>query len=353
MRISYVLPSPELGGGNKVVFQHADLLQGLGHEVTILGQGGAPRWLNLAHPYIDYQQSLPHLPPQDLVITTFWVTIATAQRLALGPMVHFCQGYEGGHHHFLPQVAAIEAAYGQPRPAWAVTPFLKQLMESKFQRPCRVVPPPVDGRFRPRWRWSPRRRPWIAVPGVFEAKVKGVATALATVKTLRQRGIPARVLRFSTVPLGDDERGMLEPDDYFCAVRPEEIARQLRQCDLLLMPSEPEEGFGLPMLEAMASHVPVVASRIPSTEFMAGADADLVPVGDVPAFAAAAYDLLTRPRLWRAARRRGGQRAWRFAPSRVAEALDEAVHWAATYRVEDEVPQERQRLEEPGERPCV
>ncbi len=328
MRISYVLPSPELGGGNKVVFQHADLLQGLGHEVTILGAGPAPQWLHLAQPYIDYQQPLPPLLTQDLVITTFWITVATAQRLALGPTVHFCQGYEGSHHHFLSRVDEIEAAYGQHRPAWAVTPFLKELLESKFSRPCRVVPPPVDGRFRPRWRWSPRGRPWIAVPGVFEAKVKGVTTALAAVQNLRQRGIQARVLRFSTVPLGNEERQILEPDDYFCGVRPEVVARQLRRCDLLLMPSEPEEGFGLPMLEAMASRVPVVASRIPSTEFIGGKDAKLVPVGDVQALAAAAYDLLTRPRCWRAARSHGGQRALRFAPSRIAEVLEEAVHWA-------------------------
>ena len=335
MRISYVLPSPELGGGNKVVFQHADLLQARGHEVTILGEGPPPKWLELAQPYIDYSQPLPSLPSQDLVITTFWITVATAKRLALGPVIHFCQGYEGSHHHFLPQVDEIEAAYGDPRPAWAVTPFLAELMQRKFARPCRVVPPPVDLRFTPRWRWSPRRRPWIAVPGLFEAKVKGVPTALAAVGRLRQRGIAARVLRFSTMPLGDAERQLLDPDRYLCGVRPEAVARELRQCDLLLMPSEPEEGFGLPMLEAMASGVPVVASRIPSTEHMAGDDSRLVPVGDAEAFAEASHDLLTCRRSWQASRRRGIARAQRFAPSRIADELDKAVQWAVDLSVEE------------------
>lgn len=328
MRISYVLPSPELGGGNKVVFQHASLLRRRGHQVTLLGDGPAPTWRRLDVPYIDYQQPLPPLPDQDLVITTFWITIAKAKQLALGPMAHFCQGYEGGHHHFLPQVDAIEAAYGTPCPALAVTPFLKDLLESKFAKPCRVVPPPLDEAFRPVWRWAPRRRPWVVVPGVFEAKVKGVPTALAAVQELKQRGLQVRVLRFSTLPASDEELRLLQADRYLWGVEPRVIANLLPRCDVLLMPSEPEEGFGLPMLEAMASKVPVVASRIPSTEYMGNHAARLVPVADVQAFADAAYDLLTRPRAWRQARRQGVVAARRFAPQRIADELEQAVHWA-------------------------
>lgn len=330
MRITYVLPSPELGGGNKVVFQHARLLVSRGHEVTLLGDGPSPTWSPLSAPYVDYRQPLPALPEQDLVITTFWITVAKARQLALGPMAHFCQGYEGGHHHFLPRVRDIEAAYAEPCPALTVTPYLKQLLETKFSKPSRVVPPPLDLRFKPRLRWAPRRRPWIAVPGVFEAKVKGVPTALAAVLELRRRGVDCRVLRFSTVPISEPERQLLEPDRYLCGVAPEVISQTLPACDLLLMPSEPEEGFGLPLLEAMVSKVPAVASSIPSTEFMGGGEVALVEVADVEGFAAASYDLLTRPRQWRRARRRGHAAAQRFAPERVADELEEAVRWASS-----------------------
>lgn len=34
MRITYVLPAPEMNGGIKVIFQHASLLREGGHEVT-------------------------------------------------------------------------------------------------------------------------------------------------------------------------------------------------------------------------------------------------------------------------------------------------------------------------------
>jgi len=68
MRITYVLPHPELNGGNKVIFQHANLLQENGDEVTILGEGPRPEWMEIRPAWIDYATTVPRLPEQDLVI---------------------------------------------------------------------------------------------------------------------------------------------------------------------------------------------------------------------------------------------------------------------------------------------
>lgn len=332
MRVTYVLPRPDLGGGNKVIFQHADLLLGLGEQVTILGQGPAPDWINFRGTYVDASGPAPTLPPQDLVISTFWTTIEVAFSLGVGPVVHFCQGYEGSHSHYLEQRPQIEAAYARPAAALTVTPYLGELLRTRFGKPSRVVPPPRDPRFRPRRRprRRPHRRPWVAVHGIFRAAVKGVPTALEAISILRRRGIDCRVLRFATDPLTDDERAVLEPDRYLAGVHPEVVARELRDCDLLMMPSQLEEGFGLPLLEAMASKVPAIASRIPSTTFMADGAVPLVPAGDADAFARAAFEILTRPGAWRRARRRGYRAVARFAPGAVAVELAAAVRWAAS-----------------------
>ncbi len=334
MRITYVLPRPELGGGTKVVFQHADLLLERGHRVTVLGDGPAPGWASFRVPYLDSRTS-PSLPSQDLVVATFWTTVDRVRELALGPPAHFCQGYEGSHKHYRMQLPEIEAAYAHPCPRLTVTPHLAELVKRKFGSRSRVVPPALDPLFRPRARRAPRRRPWVAIPGIFGAEVKGVTTAIEAVRTLRRRGLGCRVLRIVTHPMTEEERQLHTPERYLSGVSPEAVAGALRGCDLLFLPSEPEEGFGLPLLEAMASKVPAVASEIPSTVFMtvgvggsSGSAARLVPVGDSEAFAAAAWELLTRPRAWRRARQAGYRAAQRFAPDVVGGELEEAVRWA-------------------------
>jgi glycosyltransferase involved in cell wall biosynthesis len=328
MRITFVLPSPELGGGIKVVFQHAALLAGLGEEVTLLGEGPRPSWIASSLPYIDYSKGLPHLPAQDLVLVTFWTTFELARRLAAGPIAHLCQGYEGGLVHLRPVLQQIEAAYSLPFPAITVSPHLQSFLRERFGRESKVVPPPLDPAFRPRLRFQPDRRPWILIQGIFEAEVKGIPTALAAVRQLREEGIACRVLRISVLPLSAGEAQILLPDRFLSSVTPAEVAREVPGCDLLLFPSRAEEGFGLPLLEAMASKVPAVASCIPSTVEMAAGAVTLVPPDAPVAFAAAARDLLTRPAAWRQARRAGFAASQRFRPEVVGPQLAAAVRWA-------------------------
>ncbi len=331
MRITYVLPFPEMNGGNKVIFQHVRLLREGGHEVTVLGEGPRPEWAGFDGPYRDLSAGPPHLSAQDLLIATFCTTLPVARRLGAGPVAHFCQGYEGGLVHLAHLLPQIEEVYSWPLPALVTSPHLGDFLRERFGRPSVVAPPPLDPLFRPsrRPRLGPRRRPWIAVPGIFEAEVKGVPTALEAIRRLRARGIDARLLRFTFLPLSAQERELLPPDRYLCGVAPEEIARVLRRCDLLLFPSQPEEGFGLPLLEAMACQVPAVASRIPSTLHIADGAVPLVPPGDAEAFADAAQQLLTDRRAWRRARELGAEAARRFRPEAVAPLLLEAVRWAA------------------------
>lgn len=336
MRIAYVLPFPELNGGNKVIFQHVRLLQEQGHELTVLAEGPKPDWIRIDAGYVDTSvtpANIPKVPSQDLVIGTYWTSVEAAARLELGPLAHFCQGYEGGLVHLEPWLPRIEAVYSLPLPTLTVSPHLGDLLRERFGRESFVVPPPLDPLFRPALRLRPGRRPWVAVPGIFAAEVKDVPTALEAVRRLRGRGYACRVLRVSVLPLDDDERRLLEPDRFLCGVPPSEVAKALRRCDLLFLPSREQEGFGLPLLEAMASKVPAVASRIPSTLAIGnGGAVKLVPPGDAQAFAEAAESLLSDPAAWRAARRRGWQAAQRYRPEEVGPRLDEGVHWAIRRR---------------------
>jgi glycosyltransferase involved in cell wall biosynthesis len=62
----------------------------------------------------------------------------------------------------------------------------------------------------------------------------------------------------------------------------------------LVLPSR-DEGFGLPVLEAMACDVPVVCSDVPALREISGGHASLVPFGDVEAMGTALVAALENP----------------------------------------------------------
>ena len=70
-----------------------------------------------------------------------------------------------------------------------------------------------------------------------------------------------------------------------------ELARCYRRARLLVVPSE-REGFGLPVVEAMACGTPVVASAIAALQEVGGNAAVYCPVGDVEAWTRTICDLL-------------------------------------------------------------
>jgi glycosyltransferase involved in cell wall biosynthesis len=144
----------------------------------------------------------------------------------------------------------------------------------------------------------------------------------------------ADLVRISQWPLIDAERELAEPDEFHCHLSPPEVARTVAACDLLLAPSWDQEGFGMPVLEAMACGVPVVASRIAAFEGFASSAASLVSPHDARGFAEAARRVLTdRPR-WRRMRRTGLSTAQRFSERRVVREVETALRWGMATDVE-------------------
>lgn len=89
------------------------------------------------------------------------------------------------------------------------------------------------------------------------------------------------------------------------------------------------EGFGLPVLEAMATGVPVVASQIPATVEVAGAAAVLRPPGDVAGIAAALRSVVTDGALAAELGEKGRRRAREFSWQRCAAETERILRRAA------------------------
>jgi glycosyltransferase involved in cell wall biosynthesis len=79
------------------------------------------------------------------------------------------------------------------------------------------------------------------------------------------------------------------------------LAAVYRRAAVVLQPSE-REGFGLPVIEAMACGTPVVASRLPVLREVGGEAALYCPVGDVPSWTETVAQLLVEktqePQRW-------------------------------------------------------
>ncbi|HEY0510135.1 MAG TPA: glycosyltransferase family 1 protein [Blastococcus sp.] len=114
--------------------------------------------------------------------------------------------------------------------------------------------------------------------------------------------------------LGRDEVVLLGrlPDRDLAAVMSAAVA--------VVVPSR-AEGFGLPVVEAMAVGTPVITSDDPALVEVGGDATIATPVGDVPALTSALTDLLDQPELRRAMAARGLARAAEFTWERTAGTL--------------------------------
>jgi glycosyltransferase involved in cell wall biosynthesis len=107
-----------------------------------------------------------------------------------------------------------------------------------------------------------------------------------------------------------------------------ELARRYATADVAVFLSE-YEGFGLPVLEAMARGVPVVASRRPALDELFGEAALLVEPTDAGAVAAAVDRLLSDATLRREQARRSRELAGRFSWGRAAAGTRAVLEAAA------------------------
>ena len=133
-------------------------------------------------------------------------------------------------------------------------------------------------------------------------------------------------------PVGSRAESKAQTTDHaFRAIVSADAKRRLyRDACMLVMPSF-EEGFGLPVLEAMACGVPVVISDRGSLPEVAGEAATAIKPADTDALAEEMARLLAPP-VAQAATTRGLARAAQFSWDRCAAAAREAYRTAIEQR---------------------
>jgi glycosyltransferase involved in cell wall biosynthesis len=180
-------------------------------------------------------------------------------------------------------------------------------------------------------------RPYILVVGVLAAR-KNLEAAFEAFARLKAAGLPHRLVvvgrkawkaegifqRLEALGLGEEVvlTGYVEDTD---------LPALYAGADCFIFPSL-YEGFGLPLLEAMACGVPVVASNASSLPEVAGDAGLLVDPRDVDGFASAMHRVVAEPGLANDLRERGFARARQFTWERVAAAHAAIYHDVAAFR---------------------
>lgn len=183
-----------------------------------------------------------------------------------------------------------------------------------------VVPLGVDPAFSPD---GPRRDDgayllWVSSWGPH----KGLETAAKVVAALAAVGRPHRLLvaGYQDVEMLRQVRRAIEPagDHVEVLGHVEDLAPLYRGADALLVTSR-AEGFGLPVVEAMASGCPVIAFANTSLPEVIGDAGLLIPDGEFDAYVTGVQQLLDDATLRSKLRERGVDRAKQFSWRRTVE----------------------------------
>lgn len=285
LRITFVLPVADLTGGVRVVGQYAEQLAARGHRVTVVSgsvacslrrrlsnvKNGLGFARHVAPPasHIDDEKVrhvvLPHdrpvtdadVPDGDVVVATWWETAAPV--LALGPTkgskLYLIQHDE---RQLCSAGTAVSDTWHLSLHKVVVAGWLDPVLrEAGVVGPIDVVPNTVSTQ----WFFAPPRgkQPQPTVGFVYvdhpskgcDIAIEAVALARETRPDLRVRAF-GRDLEYAHLPLPPEASFTRSPG--LAAMR--EI---YATCDAWLQPSR-SEGFGLPMLEAMACRTPVIGT---------------------------------------------------------------------------------------------
>ncbi len=274
MRAVYVLNGTSLCGGVRVVYQHAAILRERGIQAEVVSPEPPSSWA--PESYVFYRQ-VPALEPEfigpaDIAIGTFYFTMRPVMRMAGAIPFHFCQGYEGLYEPFRSQWPEIESVYRLPSKKLVVSPYLADLIHTRFGQEAAFIPQPFDANvFTPKKPRVPDGTFRILLAGQWSVPVKGIAWAFEALRPLEAE-IPGLTIVRLSQDAPEEEITSWPHAERHVAVSPSQVPEIYRGVDVFLGASNHVEGFGLPTLEAMSTEIPCILTDI-------GAFRDIDPGG--------------------------------------------------------------------------
>ncbi len=305
MKITFVLPTLSLSGGIRVVSIFAEHLKNRGHEVFVIsvphskpslrqqvksllrGRGwistpdNEPSFfdnLSVKHKIIDEYRPIKNkdLPDADVIIATWWETAEWVAKLSpsKGAKAYFIQHHEV--FDYLPK-ARVEATWSLPMHKITISQWLVDLARTKYgDDKVSLVPMTVDTK---QFQAIRRHKQSIPTVGMYYSPIywKGSDIALQAFSLAAEKIPNLRLIAFgieapsSELPLPVNSEYVIQPDQ-------DKLKDYYSKCDAWLFASR-SEGFGLPIIEAMACRTPVIGT----------------PAGAAPEFLSDGTGILVKP----------------------------------------------------------
>jgi glycosyltransferase involved in cell wall biosynthesis len=324
VRITFILPTPTMGGGTRVVSIYAQELMKRGHDVCLIspppqrlplgkklkswlkGNGWPPYRphfpshlddLELDHRILDIWRPVvdDDVPNADIVIATWWETAEWVSRLSQekGAKVYFIQHHEV--YEVFPYLPVrSRETYRLPMHKVVVAQWLKQVMINEYNdQIVDVVPNGVDhAQF-----FAPVREKQVSpTVGLLYASApfKGVDLSLEALKIISKNIPGLRTVCFGSESIHPNLE-VPERAEFFFNPPQKEIRDLYARCDVWITASR-SEGFNLPAMEAMACRTPVVSTRTgwPEEAIRPGWNGVLVNIDDADALARGIEWVLTQ-----------------------------------------------------------
>lgn len=316
MKITFVLPPLNMSGGIRVIAIYADRLHRRGHEVMVVHPPNRPigirerlrsvvngrGWpesrrrssshfdgVDVATCMLDEYRAVvdADLPDADIVVATWWETadwVATLSK-AKGAKAYFMQDYGACGQ----PLEELQRTWKLPFHIITISNWLVDLVEEHSGTKPSLVLNAVEADL---FRLPARSMPTVPQVGFTytASPQKGIDVCISAIELARQRVPELRVICFGSERPGAN---LPLPSDttFGYRVRDAELKRYYGECTAWLFGSR-REGFGLPILEAMACGTPVIATPAGAApELVTDARGRLVPVDDPEAMAEAIVSL--------------------------------------------------------------
>ena len=285
------------------------------------------------------------VPPADLCLFERRRYAGPLYKAGKGLPVHFCQGFEGVDIDVrLARLAAesrgwcrirtwwrltwrrlaVDRAYSLPTVKIVVQEHLRHCLSRRYRQPAYLVPNGIPETVFTPGSDASRDPRIVLVVGPMEIRCKRIPDALEAVRLVKRRCSDIRLIRVSQNPMSEAERQLNIADEYHVLLSPEKLAREYRRAAVLVFPSDETEGFGLPMVEAMACGTPVLATDIPAAGALdpRGGHVCLVPVARPDLLADSLVQLMNNSAERERLQRRGLEVAARYTRRRSHDLME-------------------------------